>query len=728
MRSWGRILIACAVLAGLRPAAAADDPRGEPAVIDVRELNFDRVANLAVGKGNVTVRYKDAVLVADEARFNTQTKEIWAQGNVRVNRAGQEWVAPAAYYNFITREFKAAEIGGFVPPVYVHGFDIVRTGTNEYRVARATATTCDYERPHYRVEATRAEVYPDDRVVLQNCTLRIGDVPVFWFPAMVFGLEGDVQPFTIALGQSSRWGFYALTESHWKLNKNWAFDVLADGRTERGFAGGANIKYRYGPDILGKLHGYYANDADPRDSDDRAAGISLPTHRWRGVWEHQQFFDPTLSLTVNLNRQSDTDIVDDFFSDEFRREVEPATTFDVTRRGENYTLSVLARPQLNSFHAEVERLPEATWAVSRVRIGPAPLYYEAETRGGYYGNEGGDTGDPTFRGSAVRLDTFHQVTAPHTFWGWLTAVPRAGGRYTYYTRAPDTAAETNEVRRLVFNLGTEVSFKVSRTWSDVQNNRLGVDGIRHIVQPFADYSWVPTPDKRPGDLFQFDTERTITLGNGEVLPVTRYVPLQSPANNLVDDLDRENVVRFGLRQRLQTRRNGQPWDLVEVTGWTDYRIERFAGESDLANLFGTVVVRPVDWFAVHSFGRYEFRTGILRELNNEVRVSDADRWAVGLGTRFLEDDSHLVAGSVTAKLTRRWAAQVYQRFDMSDGQWEEQDYSLRQELHDWYVNYGFRYRSERTKDDEMAVYFSVTLKAFPSVSLGVNRVDLGAGD
>jgi O-methyltransferase involved in polyketide biosynthesis len=65
---------------------------------------------------------------------------------------------------------------------------------------------------------------------------------------------------------------------------------------------------------------------------------------------------------------------------------------------------------------------------------------------------------------------------------------------------------------------------------------------------------------------------------------------------------------------------------------------------------------------------------------------------------------------------------------MSDGQWEEQDYGLRQELHDWFIEYGFRYRSERTRRDEMAVYFSVTLKAFPGVSLGVNRLDLAMGD
>jgi hypothetical protein len=45
---------------------------------------------------------------------------------------------------------------------------------------------------------------------------------------------------------------------------------------------------------------------------------------------------------------------------------------------------------------------------------------------------------------------------------------------------------------------------------------------------------------------------------------------------------------------------------------------------------------------------------------------------------------------------------------------------LRQETHDWFVNYGFRYRSQRTQSDEMTVFFSVTLKAFPGYTLAVN--------
>jgi hypothetical protein len=62
---------------------------------------------------------------------------------------------------------------------------------------------------------------------------------------------------------------------------------------------------------------------------------------------------------------------------------------------------------------------------------------------------------------------------------------------------------------------------------------------------------------------------------------------------------------------------------------------------------------------------------------------------------------------------------------MEDGRWEEQEYSLRQETHDWLFTYGFRYRSQRVMKDEMAVFVSATLRAFPRIGLALKGVDLG---
>ena len=65
------------------------------------------------------------------------------------------------------------------------------------------------------------------------------------------------------------------------------------------------------------------------------------------------------------------------------------------------------------------------------------------------------------------------------------------------------------------------------------------------------------------------------------------------------------------------------------------------------------------------------------------------RWAWARGT--CEDDSNLVSVDLAYRLSRHWTAHVYERVDLQDGTWEEQEYTLRQETHDWYITYGFRY-------------------------------------
>ena len=75
------------------------------------------------------------------------------------------------------------------------------------------------------------------------------------------------------------------------------------------------------------------------------------------------------------------------------------------------------------------------------------------------------------------------------------------------------------------------------------------------------------------------------------------------------------------------------------------------------------------------------------------------------------------------KLSRHWTAHLYERVDAQDGTWEEQEYTLRQETHDWYITYGFRYleqRNRRKHAHEMTAFFSLTLKAYPEAVIAVN--------
>ena len=729
MRRVGRFLLSVGVLLSLALGVCADEPVANTTAdssaptIRFDKMTLEQASQTAVAEGNVVIQDKAATLRADRVRYNRQTKEAWAEGHVRLNQAAQEWVAPSMYYNFATHTLKADTARGFVDPVYLQVEKLQQVGTNHYVFARNSLTTCDYGHPDYHLESTQGELWIGDRLVLHSATLRFGDTPVFWFPLIVWSLKGDTPPVAVTVGENTRWGYFLLSSFTWKLNKQVDLTVHADERTARGFGSGADLHYRLNDGGQGTLTGYYLNDADP-NRDDHALGIDH--NRYRAEWEHKQYLTNDVTVTVDLNKLSDYEVMNDYFRKEFNANREPDSVADVTKAGPDYTLSILTRPQFNDFFAEVERLPEAKLAVDRTRLGHTPFFYEGESSVGQYHNDPGATNvlgssaDTNFVGNAVRADTFHQIVAPAMLGGWLSVVPRAGIRGTYYSRAPETAADTQDVTRVVYDVGAETSFKISREWDNVHSDWWQVDGLRHILQPFADYQWVPRPDRATNDLFQFDSVRDVTLLNGDSLSVTRYSPLEFPAYNTIDSITGEDTVRFGLRQTLQTRRDGQAWNLVDLTGWIDYEIEKSKGQADFSNFFGTMELRPWNWLALDTFTRYDIHDDVLREFNTEMRVVDADRWSVGVGTRYLKGDSNLVSFDVTCRVSRHWTARLYERVDLEDGTWEEQDYSLRQETHDWYITYGFRYLTQRTERDEMTVYFGVTLKAFPGAAVTVN--------
>jgi len=718
MTALWRVFFAALVLwAGSLFAAAPE----QPATIDAKNLRVDREKQMAYGEGDVVVRYRDLTLRADKARYNIATDEIWAEGNVRLNRQNQEWVVPSAYYNLKTRAFKTETARGVFDSLTLRGENIHLTGSNRYSLSKATLTTCDYEQPHYRLEATRADVWPGDRVMLYNVTLRFGHVPVFWFPVLAWRLNERENPVGLAVGQSSREGFFVLTQYRVALTRNLQTTVHVDGRTKRGPAGGLDFDYYYG-NAVGSVKGYYSRDTSSPDATDVLFGRTIPRNRWRGEWQHKQQLPNDVDITVNVSKQSDSDFMDDFFQSRYQREGEPASVADVTKRGENYTLSVMAQPQLNPFLPEVERLPEAKLSINRIRVGNTPLFYESETSAGYYHNTPGRTNDPILVGNSPRADTFHQVLLPQQYFGWLSVIPRAGIRGTWYLRDATGLSPSNEVHRLLYTAGVESSFKLWRAWDDIEQPRWQIQGLRHIVEPFLDYQWIGSPNEHPDNLLQFDTYRYYTLANGARMLVTRYHALEFPANTAMDALDRMNLVRFGVRQKLQTRRDDRPWDLATLEAWTEYRLEPTVeqGETirDFSELFTTLRLSPFSWCALDAGSRFHFQKAELAELNTDAVVFDRDRWSVNLGNRFLDGDCNLAGGRFSYRLSRHWLAVVEQWFDMQDGTWLHQEYKLQQETHDWLIHYGFRRIGQRLREDENLFFVSVSLKAYPSIRIG----------
>ncbi len=232
----------------------------------------------------------------------------------------------------------------------------------------------------------------------------------------------------------------------------------------------------------------------------------------------------------------------------------------------------------------------------RQQIFDTPLYYESESSAGYYRRFFAATNNNLFSAtnsppaySAARADTFHQLLLPWTFFSWLNVTPHVGGRFTYYSQESGPGGTNDETDRAVFNTGVGTSFKVSRLWAGATNSLLDIDGLRHILEPSVNYVFVPRPTAPPSQLPQFDSAS----------PSLLLLPIQFPDYNNIDSIDSENVIRFGLRNTLQTKRDGQLDNLLDWNVALDWRLtpgrdhnnldEPFSGQETFSDLYSDLV-------------------------------------------------------------------------------------------------------------------------------------------
>ena len=206
--------------------------------------------------------------------------------------------------------------------------------------------------------------------------------------------------------------------------------------------------------------------------------------------------------------------------------------------------------------------------------------------------------------SAYRYDTYHEFSYPHQYFNFLSLTPRIGGRFTYYSddnqNITDTANNdglssdkiTDSKARLAGNVGLAGDFKISRTWLNVSDPNLGINGIRHEIEPFFDAEYAPSPTVSPNDIRGFDDR----------LYSTQLQPLDWTAYNSIDSIDREAVVRFGVWNKIQTKRDGVNYDLFTLQTYADadfdHNFSAATPNSTFSNLFNDVRFNPMPQLTV----------------------------------------------------------------------------------------------------------------------------------
>jgi LPS-assembly protein len=359
-----------------------------------------------------------------------------------------------------------------------------------------------------------------------------------------------------------------------------------------------------------------------------------------------------------------------------------------------------------------------------------PVYYDSQSSIGnfraYTANTTNNlfaTSQGYYTNSGARIDTFHQLTVPWTFFNWLNVTPRVGGRITYYSEgASDVTPPENNLVREVFNTGVGFSFKASQLWPDVTNSLLQLDGLRHVIEPSANYVFVPDPSVPPAQLPQYDGE----------LPSLMLQPVDFPDYNDIDSIDTMNVIRFGLRNELQTKRDGQLQDLVNWNMLLDWRLDPKPGQTTLNDLYSQFSFRPRTWLTLESQIRYSINDEDLNLAFHQITFAPGNRWSWGLGHWYLRggtwgngtwETTDYLTSTFFYRLNDNYSIRVQHDFNFTSGRLQAQYYTLYRDMRSWTAALTFRVQNNLGSSADYSVSFQLSLKAGPSTAMGQDAVN-----
>ena len=725
------------------------------------EINSDATryeGGVAIGEGNVVVRYGIVTIYCDYAEYNPDTHDIILRGNVRFFQDRYAFVADRAIYNVQTKQLKMSDFGGPKQPFQVVGDTVLSLKENEYTILNGLITTSDSSKPDYYLRARTIRIYSGDRIILSNATVFVGRVPILWFPYLYQSLN-DQFSYNLSPGYDSTWGAYLLTTFTFPIATNVSGTVRVDLRSSRGPALGLDVHYHLGEqkESFGRLQVYGIEDQEPNLNETALNRVPIDEGRYRLLYQSRTKLTDDTSAVVDFNKLSDQYLLQDFYPNIFAYNPQPDTYSELVKQGEAYTLTALVRPQVNTFQETAERLPDLGWEVARTPLFNGPIFYESTNSAALLHRAfAGQTGNQSVNLSsgalnpdyqAFRFDSFHQFSFPKTYFGWLSIDPNVGFRGTYYstTGTFTEANSTNDLPegilnergarfRFLMNAGVEGSFKLSKAYEGVQAHWLGLDGLRHIIQPYADFSWESQPNVPPSDILPFD----------QYIQSTRLQAIDLPQFNSIDSLERWSILRLGIRNRLQTRRDSSTVNWLDIDTYFDVNFDNPLGQmippsstsvsrttplqppnETFSNVFERVRFQPVPWLYLSVDSQVPLLDKGFWEVNTYADWTATPNLEVRVGHTYLQSnpfyqDSSELSFYTYMRLNDNWGFSIYEDYQFKTGTLNQQTYALHRDLSSWVGAIGLNITNNGSGKSQVALVLSFTLKDLPRFGIPLN--------
>jgi len=400
-------------------------------------------------KEYVDIKYGDTRVQADFVRYIPSTKDLTALGNVILDQGTSRLTAEKLTYNLQTETGTFYAARGYAEPAYYfEAARVEKISGNEMVLYDATFTACTQPVPYWSFRVGRGLIRENDYAYLHNLRFKIGRVPVFYSPYLVWPVKSDRASGLLfpEFGFSRRGGTIISNAVYWAMRRNMDSTFYLDYLSLAGY--GTGLEYRYVPSESGRGYftGYFIRDQVAKEEGKEG----VPTDRWVINYGHNQEFVPGWRLVANANFISDFDYYRDFERD-LRLSTNPQALSNlfVTRTWGFYTLNLRGERREQLINVPVEPLigdsfslteeqtitrwikPKIELRGRRQRLGSTPLFMTLESSANYFDK---GVGGPGY----ARFDAFPVFSAQLSPLAWLDVDANLGFRNTFYSASQVT--------------------------------------------------------------------------------------------------------------------------------------------------------------------------------------------------------------------------------------------------------------------------------------------------
>jgi LPS-assembly protein len=534
-----------------------EDDIQQPWVLEADEVTYDRQLDQYTARGNVKISKVDKKLTADFIRFDHKTMHAYAQGNV-VLTVGQDILSGSALEIDLDKQVGSIEDAYLFLKennFHITGHKIQKTGEKTYRIDDATLTTCDGDKPDWKITGKDVKVKDDGSGTAKHATLRVKNMPVLYSPYFYYPARSDRQSGFLMpeFASSDRKGEQYTQPFFWAISDSSDATFYADYMSVRGLKLGAEYRYilnerSQGTLMLDGLRDRKVDDGTGDSSnkfgyeDDPVDVLRTNQNRFWFRASHHQLLPYGIFAKLDLDVASDQDYLrefrdgymgyadtDKYFLKVFNRQLDDLNDpLRVNRLNLNRIwpkFSFNFEPRWNDdtrrdgdTSGTLQRLPFIGFDGAKQKILTSPFYLDLASQYNYFWRDEGSRGQ--------RIDVHPRFYLPFNVQNYLTIEPSVGFRETTYrldqTNFDDESSSDRWEHRELFDTRLDFFTEITKVF-DLENQ--GFEKIKHTIRPQIVHEFIP--DVSQGDLPRFDPIDRIDETNKIIYSLTNTLTSKS---------------------------------------------------------------------------------------------------------------------------------------------------------------------------------------------------------